>query len=143
MKNVLGAVRKFWLVGAMVGLMSMALVACGDSNTATNTPVPTSVPTAGSGAGPSDVKEHAVALNEWSINPSTLEVAAGKVKFTVTNDGQFDHNLVIEGKGKTPDFTKGDGPQTLEVDLTPGTYKWLCDITGHAEKGMTGELTVK
>ncbi len=100
MKKVLGAVRKFWLVGAMVGLMSMALVACGDSNTTTNTPVPTSVPTTGSGVGPSDVKEYAVALNEWSINPSKLEVAAGKVKFTVTNDGTFDHNLSIEGAGQ-------------------------------------------
>lgn len=143
MKKVLGAVRKFWLVGAMVGLMSMALVACGDSNTTTNTPGPTTAPTTGSGVSPSDVKEYPVALNEWSINPSKLEVAAGKVKFTVTNDGTFDHNLSIEGVGKTPNFKKSDGAKTLEVDLAPGTYKWLCDITGHAEKGMTGELTVK
>lgn len=139
MKKVLGVVRKFWLTGAIVGLMSMALVACGDSNTTTNTPVPTT----GSGVGPSDVKEYPVVLKEWAIDPSTLEVTAGKVKFTVTNDGQFVHNLSIEGKGKTPDFKKSDGAKTLEVELAPGTYKWLCDITGHAEQGMTGELTVK
>lgn len=91
--------------------------------------------------------DSAVALTEWAVALKETEVPAGKVKFTVTNDGKFSHNYVImEGTnevGRTSDFKNDAGPQILEVDLKPGSYKVLCDITGHPEKGMVNTLIVK
>ncbi len=147
MKKVLGTVRKFWLMVALIGLMSVTLAACGDDAKPStgNTAVPTTAGATDNGRGV--VPEYKVSLNDapWSITPKTLEVKAGKSRIFVSNMGQFPHNLVIEGTGggKTPTFKSSDGPQTLDVDLQPGTYKWLCTLPTHADKGMTGELVVK
>jgi uncharacterized cupredoxin-like copper-binding protein len=85
-------------------------------------------------------------LIEWAIKLSQSEVPAGKVRFTVTNQGTMMHNLTIENDSgvvaKTPTFNPSQGPQTLEVDLTPGTYTLICSILGHAQRGQMTTLTV-
>jgi uncharacterized cupredoxin-like copper-binding protein len=88
-------------------------------------------------------------LIEWDLTLSQTEVPAGKVTFIVTNAGRMRHNLMImdsagtEMIGRTPDFTASQGPQTLEVELQPGTYTVLCALPGHAARGQQAELVVK
>lgn len=129
----------------------------GSASSATSTPCScdttgttgaTSVPGTAGTASILGVQEVKVTLKEWSIEPANIKVRAGKVRFIVTNAGQTSHNLAIsaEGKGeltKTKNFTSAENPQTLEVDLQPGTYTLICDITGHADRGMKGTLVVK
>ena len=87
------------------------------------------------------------ALVEWSIQLSSSEVPAGKIRFVVTNRGTMPHNLTVEdGSGiiaKTPNFRPAQGPQTLEVDLKPGTYTLVCTLPGHAKKGQVATFVVK
>lgn len=167
MRKVLYTVRKFWLIAALVGLMGVALAACGgDTPSGGNTVVPPSATTGGGVAtvvpptigssdavptvssattpGTTGTNEYQVTLKDYSIEPRSLQVSAGKVKFIVTNAGATIHNLVIPTLDKrTPNFESKDGPQTLEIELVAGAYKWICDIPGHAERGMTGEVIVK
>jgi uncharacterized cupredoxin-like copper-binding protein len=86
-------------------------------------------------------------LKEWAIDLSQAEVPAGKIQFTVTNEGQMRHNLAILGESgqiaRTPDFAPSDGAQTLEVELTPGTYTIICNLPGHAQRGQRTEIVVK
>jgi uncharacterized cupredoxin-like copper-binding protein len=86
-------------------------------------------------------------LREWAIDLSQSEVPAGKVKFTITNQGQMMHNLTIQDSSgvvaKTPNFDSSQGAQTLEVELQPGTYTLLCSLPGHAARGQMTQLTVK
>ncbi len=86
-------------------------------------------------------------LREWAIDLSQQEVPAGKVVFIVTNEGQFAHNFSVEdGTGviaKTPNFSKADGAQTLEIELAPGTYNVICSLPGHAARGQQTILVVK
>jgi uncharacterized cupredoxin-like copper-binding protein len=88
-------------------------------------------------------------LIEWDLTLSQSEVAAGKVTFIVTNGGQMRHNLMIMDSagqvliGRTPDFMPSQGPQTLAVELQPGTYTVLCGLPGHAARGQQAELVVK
>ena len=144
MKKLLGTVRKFWLMAALVGVMSFTLAACGDDTKPApgSTAVPaTAVPTAATTNNGASFK---VVLSEWSITPSTLEAPAGPITFIVSNGGTLAHNLTILGTDfKTPNFTTADGPQKLAVTLAAGTYQWECSITGHPDKGMKGTLTVK
>ncbi len=98
--------------------------------------------------GASDATEVQATLREWAIDLSLHEVPAGKVRFTVNNQGQFTHNLTIispsgEEVAATRNFSAADGPQTLEVDLQPGTYTLICSLPGHAARGQRTELTVK
>ena len=100
-------------------------------------------PTQGSGT----ETELQATLREWAIDLSQSEVPAGKVKITVTNQGQMMHNLTIQDStgtiAQTPNFSGRQGSQTLEVELQPGTYTLLCSLPGHAQRGQITQLVVK
>ena len=161
MSIVMGKVKKIGTMAVLAALASVALVACGGEASSTSAPeaaatnTPAASAPAGTGASNENMQadsaaaqEVAVVLKEWAIEPANIEVEAGMVRFTVTNEGQFSHNMAFEiaGEGtvaKTKNFKSGESPQVLEVELEPGTYKMLCDIIGHPEQGMVGTLTVK
>jgi uncharacterized cupredoxin-like copper-binding protein len=87
-------------------------------------------------------------LKEWAIDLSTAEVSAGTVTFTVTNAGTMGHNLTVRDSsgstvGATTTFTPSEGAQTLEVNLSPGTYTVICSLPGHASLGQKATLVVK
>jgi plastocyanin len=149
------------LAVAFMGMMTMALAACDSGATPTATSGATAVPAAtappaggvndltptaaSSGGGGAQVK---VDLKEWAVVPNPKDIAAGSVSLAVSNVGQFGHDLVIQDSsgtevGRTPVFKAADSPKTLQVTLKAGTYKFLCDVPGHAAKGMTTDVTVK
>ena len=89
-----------------------------------------------------------VELKEWAVAPNPKDITGGNVTFDVSNSGQFGHDLVILDSsgaevGRTPVFKSAEGPKTLQVDLKPGAYKFICDVPGHAQQGMTTDVTVK
>jgi uncharacterized cupredoxin-like copper-binding protein len=84
-------------------------------------------------------------LKEWQIIPARLTVKAGRVRFVVKNQGTVDHGFEVEGPGLEEEidpFPPGR-TRTLELDLAPGTYEVYCQVPGHKELGMKGELIFK
>ncbi len=152
-----GTLRQHLLLGLLVLGMSVALAACGVETptnppaaaTATTAPVAaaptaTTAPTASGGTSTGAAIE--VTLNEWSIEPKTIDASAGKVTFKVTNKGKFPHNFAVVSNGTEVMKTKniaGGGTETLEMDLTAGSFQTICDIPGHKDQGMVGTLTTK
>ena len=99
------------------------------TTTSTTTSAPTSVP---------------VTETEFKIALPKTTVAAGSYSFEVANDGQVEHDFVVEGNGvneKTPTIGPGKSA-TLKVDLKPGTYDVYCSVPGHKQAGMDLKLTV-
>jgi FtsP/CotA-like multicopper oxidase with cupredoxin domain len=83
-----------------------------------------------------------VSLTEFAISPSSVTVAAGG-RLQVTNDGTAAHNLAVADTDlKTPDLAAGDATELDISSLAPGSYQLLCEIAGHADAGMTAQLTV-
>lgn len=88
-----------------------------------------------------------VSGTEYSFSPSTIKVEKGQsVKVSFRNEGSISHNLVIPdlgvgseviGAGRTSSFTF-TAPKS-------GTFpiRFECTIPGHAESGMTGEVTLQ
>lgn len=138
-------VRQVGLGAILVSVMSVSLVACG-GDPAPGAPAATDATATTASTGGS-MAEATVKLSEWAVTLGQPDVPAGKVKFTIANGGTFSHDFVImDGTnvvGRMPSFTSAEGPKVLEVDLKPGAYTVLCDITGHPEKGMIGQLVVK
>ena len=146
--------KKIALTAGLVGILSVSLAACGgggaNNNSGNNTTQPTAAPTAMTQETPAgddaNMVEQTVVMEDFRFEPSDVEAAGGKIRFTVTNEGDNPHNLVISDAsgvvGRTKTFNKGEGPEVLEVDLQPGTYKMLCDVPGHEQAGMVGTLTV-
>jgi plastocyanin len=105
----------------------------------------------GSGGGGKPVtvpagKPVAVKAQEYSFDPKTIQVSAGKVRFELTNAGVQAHDLHVERDGQdlggTPIFSGGQSAGAT-LNLKPGTYDFVCTVGDHEQLGMKGKLVVK
>lgn len=80
-------------------------------------------------------------MSEFSFSPKAVTVPVGG-SLQVTNSGTMPHNLSIDGGPATSDIGPGDS-RTLDLSsLSAGTYEFTCTISGHADSGMKGTLTI-
>ncbi len=92
---------------------------------------------------PADAGENVrIVGTDYKFEPDHITVKAGKINFTVLNNGQVAHNFKIPEKNVG--FAQNDPGQstTVTVVLEPGTYRFVCDLPGHQERGMVGTITV-
>ncbi|MFN8535336.1 MAG: plastocyanin/azurin family copper-binding protein [Dehalococcoidia bacterium] len=92
-----------------------------------------------------DCIEVAVDGLDYAFNPPDFSVRPGKVRFVLRNVGKKVHNLVVIG-GNVEARTPNLAPSALgfvDVTLEARRYDVFCSITGHAERGMRGSLTVR
>lgn len=73
--------------------------------------------------------------------PSDLPV--GDVDLTLVNDGQIEHNVVLEERGDEL-ILEAAGGETDEATVTfeAGELTYYCSVPGHREAGMEGTLTI-
>jgi plastocyanin len=86
-----------------------------------------------------------VSATEFAFDPSTIELdEAGTYTFRLTNDGEFEHALEIDGQGIEEETDVIGGGETAEVtvDLAEGEYEIYCPVGNHREMGMEGTLVV-
>jgi uncharacterized cupredoxin-like copper-binding protein len=157
------------LAGVLL-LAGSLLVACGDTAPATTAPAaaptattapaaaeptattaapaagePTATTATGGSGGTAAGSPIVVTLNEWSIEPKSIQAPAGHQTFKVTNAGKLKHNfsIIVNGQEvKTANLGNGETAM-LEADIPAGTYDTLCDIPGHKQQGMAGTLEIK
>jgi plastocyanin len=87
-----------------------------------------------------------VTARDYSFDPGTIQVSAGKVRFNLKNDGAQAHDLHVEKGGQDLGGTAVFGPgntQGATVKLSPGTYDFVCTVGDHEQLGMKGKLVVK
>ena len=126
---------------ALVSVIIIALLAACSGGTVGGTKAPAS---SGSGG-----KTFNVSATEFEFKPNTFEGKVGqKITFKVTNKGTVEHNFVIlspDGSQELAQITTQPG-ETKSLEFTPTeavTYQIDCNIAGHKEAGMVGELVVK
>ena len=112
-----------------VGLIVLALAACGG---------PTSALPA---------RSLSVELIEFTISPSSDLARVGEpLTFVVTNAGVLDHDLtIVDVDGEQYAHVAVKAGQTVSFDFQPATaaeFQLLCSITGHAQAGMSAQMTV-
>ena len=129
---------------ALVMIVALALVACGDSDSddaaSGSSPVSTAPKT--TTESPQD-EGITVIATDFRLSAATFRAGPGPVEVTYRNDGQVMHTLVIEGvAGFKLDVPKRGDVDTATVDLEPGNYTIFCDIPGHRDAGMQAKLAV-
>ena len=122
----------------------------------TATPPPTTTPSTQKGTttapstsaptkAPSAPKSVPVAESEFKIELPSTTLTPGRYTFDLTNKGQVDHDLVVDGPGvsdeKTPVIGSGKTAK-LTVDLKSGTYDFYCSVPGHKQAGMDVKVDV-
>jgi plastocyanin len=74
-----------------------------------------------------------------AFQPADLTVSAGGT-VEVSNDGQAEHNITIEGTDVDEDVAPGDST-SITVAAEPGDYVMFCEY--HRAGGMEGTVTVQ
>jgi mono/diheme cytochrome c family protein len=72
--------------------------------------------------------------------------APGMVELLSLNESPIQHNIALKdpsGKVVEGEVVGTGGTSTVQADLEPGKYEFLCTVPGHEEGGMKGELTVR
>jgi mono/diheme cytochrome c family protein len=72
--------------------------------------------------------------------------APGMVEILSLNESPIQHNIALKdagGKLVEGAVVGTGGTSTLQADLKPGKYEFLCTVPGHEAGGMKGELTVR
>jgi uncharacterized cupredoxin-like copper-binding protein len=125
---------------ALVSVLVIALLAACSGGTVGGTKAPAS---SGSGG-----KIYNVTATEFEFRPNKFEAKVGqKVTFRITNRGTVEHNFVILSPDESQELTKitTQPGETKTLEFTPteaATYPIDCNIAGHKEAGMVGELIV-
>ncbi len=116
-------------------------------------------------ASASSAGDQTISLYEWKVVAATT-LKAGTASFTITNFGMQPHELLLFKSDLAPSAYPTDaagdiiedgpgvtlvsdgenidpsGTQARSVDLTPGTYLFVCNIPGHFKQGMFSVVTV-
>ena len=121
--------RRKW-VSVLVGLVALALAACGGAQAST-------LP----------ARSLSVDLTEFLITPGDYAAQVGEpLTFVVTNAGVLDHDLTIIGAdGEQVAHVAVKSGQTASFDFQPATaaqFQLLCSIDGHAKAGMSAQMLV-
>ena len=93
----------------------------------------------------SNIQEITVKGNEFAFTPSTFTVKQGQpVRIVFENTGKFPHNLTISDLHvETRTIFPGQKDSVIFTPNRAGTFTYSCTVPGHADKGMTGTLTVQ
>ncbi len=69
--------------------------------------------------------------------------AVSFVVLTFTNDDPVFHDWMVAGLANVDAGARPGQTQRIRFRIdTPGTYRILCSVEGHAEAGMVGRLVV-
>jgi plastocyanin len=117
---------------AVVALASLALAACGGGAST------------GSSSGGSALNV-TVNATEFKFDPATINATPGQtINLTVKNVGTIQHTFVLNAANVKLTIDPGKSvTQTFTAPATAGSYQYECDIAGHKEAGMVGQLVVK
>jgi uncharacterized cupredoxin-like copper-binding protein len=135
------------IASASLAAVALTCVGCGEARApggratgTTPTPVAEPPPTAGTA-----VATVNVSLTDYRLDPANPHVARpGVIAFVATNDGQTTHELAVDGPAgevTSEKLAPGERKTTL-VRLPAGTYKWLCPLADHEQRGMVGRVKV-
>lgn len=93
----------------------------------------------GGGTGAASIIE--MELGALKLSPQHIMAPPGEVTLRITNTDSQVHNLQLLGS-KTRDLQPGES-QDLELgELGVGVYPMICEIPGHNEAGMNGNLHI-
>lgn len=82
---------------------------------------------------------------DGEINPTLVVPAGERFRLNLINDTGLQHNIAIRELDIATPFISGPGEEIwLNVEATtPQTLTYYCQVAGHAEAGMEGQIIVE
>jgi plastocyanin len=100
---------------------------------------------AGGGSGNASALNVTVNATEFKFDPATINATPGQlINLTVKNNGSVQHTWVLSQANVKLTIDPGKtASATFMAPTTAGTYQYECDLPGHKEAGMVGQMIVK
>jgi plastocyanin len=119
--------RRLIFVIVVFAIMALALAACGGAS-GSSTPLTVTV-----------------TATEFKYDPNTINASPGQmINLTVKNVGSVQHTWVLPTSNIKLTIDPGQTvSKTFTAPAAAGTYPFECDVPGHKEAGMVGQLIVK
>ncbi len=126
--------RRFILSLPAMALVAVLLAACGGGAGG-----------GGSTGGGGSAQTVSMTTTEFKFDPATINATPGQpINLTVKNTGSVQHTFVLNASNVKLTIDPGKSvTQTFNAPAQAGTYQFECDIPGHKEAGMIGQLVVK
>ena len=122
--------RRTIILFAAIALVALALAACGGG--------------ANTGSSNGTALNVTVNATEFKFDPATINATAGQtINLTVKNVGSVQHTFVLSAANVRLTIDPGKSATQTFTAPKAGTYQYECDIAGHKEAGMVGQLIVK
>ena len=142
--------RSYFIPAILIALLGAAVLGSG-LTTARQDGTPSASPMASPVGSPvaSPVAGHpataiTVEMIDIAFNPTEVTIPADTdVTVNLPNKGVLPHNFNIDEVNVHSGDVPGGGSTALTLNLPAGTYEYYCNIPGHAESGMVGELIVQ
>lgn len=97
---------------------------------------------ASSGAGGGPTETVAVDLGDLFVEPDRVEVPAGsRLEVEVTNTGDLEHDLKLEGEDGTERLAPGE-TRTADFGVIDADAEAWCTVPGHKDAGMVLAIAV-
>ena len=92
-----------------------------------------------------EVRTIEIEATEFAFEPSRIQVEQGeKVRLKLVNQGNISHNLHLHGADvKTETIQAGNSDTVQFTANESGTVQFFCNVPGHKEAGMKGEMVVE
>jgi plastocyanin len=121
--------RRLILFLTAVAVMAVLLSACGG----------------GAGGGGGTPLTVSINATEFKFDPGTINATPGQtINLTVKNNGSVQHTWALATANVKLTIDPGKtATATFNAPTTAGTYQFECDLPGHKEAGMIGQLVVK
>jgi uncharacterized cupredoxin-like copper-binding protein len=140
---------------AFAAVAALLLSGCGggDSNSSDSTSPSETTSSSSDGTSPTETTSSSPSQGtpvtavekEFSITLSPSTFSPGTYTFNIENQGQFPHNLTIEGPGvdseASPTIDGGESAE-LTVTLQKGSYELWCSVDSHKDQGMDINIDV-
>lgn len=85
-----------------------------------------------------------VTATDFDFSPKTIEIEPSTtLKIVLVNEGNVTHSWAIPELDKKSDRIQPGNETSITLSPEdPGTYEIACQVPGHKEAGMVGELVV-
>jgi uncharacterized cupredoxin-like copper-binding protein len=130
-------------ISAVVIAATLAVQALSDSAAKVSTTTNAAIGTTASISQVEQPVELQLTVREWSFDPPTLRLAAGRhTTLHFANAGRIQHILVIPEAGVRLPMAAGQSDSADVFFDRPGTYSFSCEIPDHKDVGMLGKVVV-
>ena len=139
--------KKYTVIIALIAIV-VVLIFVYRVRISTKIQPPTFVPSGEIKTQDSNVYGFIIEGKEYSFNPSRIEIEGGKrVRLVFQNRGTVPHNLEVECPGLPEYKTRTINPgqeDYVEFNVpSSGVCEFYCDLPGHKDKGMKGEIIIR